>query len=151
MLRIRDVYPGSWIFCRPRSRIQHKQKKMREIIFKKEISSQNYGLDPRYAIREPGTRIKKFPDFGSRGQKAPDPGSGSATLAILFQMGRMESAFLGFSRGGGGCRGPGIIFFLKRMLAFYHSYIHTSYIHNIQNPYNSPPASMEEKISTCHS
>ncbi len=30
-----------------------------------------------------GIRKKPIPDPGSRGQKAPDPGSGSATLAVL--------------------------------------------------------------------
>jgi len=34
-------------------------------------------------IRDPGSgkNLFRIPDLGSRGQKAPDPGSGSATLA----------------------------------------------------------------------
>ncbi len=41
----------------------------------------------RSGVRYPGSWIRKkpIPDPGSRGQKAPDPGSGSATLVLTNQ------------------------------------------------------------------
>jgi hypothetical protein len=41
------------------------------------FSEIRYGLDPRSGIRK-----KIILDLGSRGQKAPEPGSGSATLKV---------------------------------------------------------------------
>jgi hypothetical protein len=94
VLRIRDVYPGSriLIFTHPGSRIPDPKTATKERgekkfgpIFKEllnllpkklSLSSQKYGL----GIRDPGSRKNLFriPDPGVK--KAPDPGSGSATL-----------------------------------------------------------------------
>ncbi len=65
---IRDKHPGSATL----------QELLKFIPKKLSPSPQKYG----FGIRDPRFRIRKkpIPDPGSRGQKTPDPGSGSATL-----------------------------------------------------------------------
>ncbi len=116
MLRIRDVYPGSWIliFTHPGSRIQKQQKKRGvkknfchtflcshkfhkiehyfsfEVLKKKicanfqrfiELFTQKIVTKlSKIWVRDPrsGKNVFRIPDPGVK--KAPDPGSGSATL-----------------------------------------------------------------------
>jgi hypothetical protein len=58
-------------------------KELENFLLKKlSLCSHKYG----FGIRDPRSGIMKkpFPDPGSRGQNAPDPGSGSATLVETF-------------------------------------------------------------------
>ncbi len=80
VLRIRDVYPGSriLIFTHPGSRIQNQQVKRGVKFHKIENYFKNTGLGS--GIRDPGSEKTHSGSRKQGSKKAPDPGSGSATL-----------------------------------------------------------------------